>query len=60
MRDAIRASGLTQHELCKQTGIDQGLMSRFMHGKSMLSLRAVDRVAAVLDWHICCSAIHPS
>ena len=52
LREAIRASGLSQNRICIATEIDPGLMCRFLSGKSMLSLRATDKVAAMLDLHI--------
>ena len=51
LRAAIKNSGMSRYRICKETGIDEGLMSRFMTGKSMLSLRAADRVGALLDLH---------
>ena len=52
IRLSIKSSGLTQSEISRKADIDTGQMSRFMSGKSMLSLRAVDRVAAMLGLHI--------
>ncbi len=52
LREAIRASGLAQRQICLKAGVDPGLMSRFLSGKSMLSLRAADKVAALLNLHI--------
>ena len=52
LREAIRASGLSQNRICIATKIDPALMCRFLSGKSMLSLRATDKVAAMLGLHI--------
>jgi transcriptional regulator with XRE-family HTH domain len=33
IRAAIRASGVSQYRLSKDTGLDQAMLSRFMNGK---------------------------
>jgi transcriptional regulator with XRE-family HTH domain len=40
--------GISVYRLAKRTGLDQGHLSRFLHGTSQLSLPALQRVAAVL------------
>ena len=52
IRLSMKSSGLRQSEMARKADIDTGQMSRFMSGKSMLSLHAVDRVAVILDLHI--------
>ena len=52
LRGAIREGGLSQGAICRATEIDPGLMSRFMNERSMLSLRAADKVAQLLGLRI--------
>ncbi len=52
LREAIKASGLTQRQICLKAHVDPGLMSRFLSGKSMVSLRVADRLAELLGLHI--------
>ena len=52
LRRLIEASGLSRYAICKQIGIDQSAMSRFMHGKGGLSLEIVDRLCEVLRLEI--------
>jgi len=48
IRQAVDASGLSRYRICKETGIDKGLMSRFMAGKGTLSMQTLDAVADLL------------
>lgn len=52
IRGAIKRSGLSRYAICKATGTDQALLSRFMAGKSGLSLDTLDRIAQALDLRI--------
>jgi hypothetical protein len=52
IRDAVDASGLSRYAICKAIGLNQGAMSRFMSGKSGLSLAIIDRIAALLGLEI--------
>ncbi len=52
IRRAIDRSGLSRYAICKKTGIDKGLMSRFMAGKSGLSMASLDALADVLGLDI--------
>ncbi len=48
LRRAIDKSEMSRYAICKKTGIDQAVLSRFMHGKTGLSIRAVDLLYACL------------
>lgn len=52
IRKAVDKSGVTRYRLAKETGIDQGALSRFHHGKAGLSLNALDRLGAYLGLEI--------
>lgn len=42
LRRAIEKSGLTQYQICQETGIDKATLSRFMNGKGGLSIEAIE------------------
>jgi transcriptional regulator with XRE-family HTH domain len=48
LRRAIRESGMTRYALWKETGVDQGTLSKFMSGQSGLSLQSVDKLCDAL------------
>jgi transcriptional regulator with XRE-family HTH domain len=52
VREAIEDSGMSRYRICKELGMDQATMSRFMHGKQGLSLEDLDALAALLDLHV--------
>ena len=52
VRRAIDGSGLSRYAICKRIGLDQAVMSRFMSGKGMVSLKVLDRLAGSLDLHV--------
>jgi len=52
VRLAIDASGMSRYRICKELGMDQAAMSRFMHGKSGISIDQLDALAALLDLHV--------
>jgi transcriptional regulator with XRE-family HTH domain len=47
LRAAVDAADRTRYRICKDAGIDQATMSRFMNGAG-LSLEVVDRLAEAL------------
>ena len=49
VRAAIRASGLSQADLCRRAGLEEAALSRFLSEKTGLTLASVDRLAEVLD-----------
>jgi transcriptional regulator with XRE-family HTH domain len=48
IRQAIDASGVSRYRICKQIGLDQALLSRFMQDRSGLSVQTLDALADVL------------
>jgi transcriptional regulator with XRE-family HTH domain len=52
IRRAVDASGLTRYRICKQLGIAESTMSRFMSGQGGLSMEYLDRLAELLDLRI--------
>jgi|GEM_PF-5595276 len=45
---AIQAEGISRRRLCKLSGVDQGLLSNWEHGRRGLSTRVVDALAQTL------------
>jgi transcriptional regulator with XRE-family HTH domain len=52
IRQAVRESGLTPYRICKDTGIDQGQMSRFLSGQMWLGEDTMNRLAEYLGWRL--------
>jgi hypothetical protein len=52
IRQAIDASGLSRYRICKETGILQSVMSRFMSGQGGLSLERLDVLADLINLNI--------
>ena len=52
LRKAIRASNKTRYRLWQETGIDQGLLVRFMNRKSGLSIESVEKLIEALGLEI--------
>lgn len=48
VRRAIEKSGVTRYRICREAGIDQASISRFMAGKTGLTTASLDRLADVL------------
>ena len=47
-RNAIDASNLSRYRICKEIGIAEATMSRFMNRKGSLSMATLDRLADLL------------
>lgn len=52
IRKAIDASELSRYRICKEIGITQPTMSRFMSGQAWLSMPTLDKIAELLDLNI--------
>jgi transcriptional regulator with XRE-family HTH domain len=52
IRAAVDGSGLSRYRICKDVGIAQATLSRFMNGKGGLSMDSLDRLAALLNLRI--------
>ena len=48
LRKIIRSSGLTRYEIAKRSTVSQATLSRFMAGKSSITLDVMDELADVL------------
>jgi transcriptional regulator with XRE-family HTH domain len=48
LRSAIENAKMSVYSLCRITGIDKAVMSRFMSGRRGLSLTSIDRICNVL------------
>jgi DNA-binding phage protein len=48
LRRAIESSEKTRYQIHKETGIDQGNLSRFMHGGGGLSIESIDKLCDCL------------
>jgi len=49
LRRAIEESPVTQYRLAKVSGIDKGILSRFIRGERTITLATAARLAEALD-----------
>lgn len=49
---AMEAEDISAYKISMETGLDQGLLSRFLRGKSPLSLRALTLVLDALGYEL--------
>jgi hypothetical protein len=52
IRAAVDASELSRYRICKEIGISESTMSRFMAGKGGLSMGSLDPLASLLGLEI--------
>jgi transcriptional regulator with XRE-family HTH domain len=52
VRKAIKESGVSRYAISKATGIDQGQLSKMIHGKCGLGLDGLEKLADALGWEI--------
>ena len=48
LRKIIRDSEMTQYAICKETGIDKAVLSKFVHGERGMSLESLDALGKCL------------
>ena len=49
IREAIRKSGKSRYAIAKETGIDEGQLSKFMRGKAGLSLANLEAILETIN-----------
>ncbi len=52
LRQAIENCGKTRYQISQDTGIDQAILSRFIHGKGGLSMPVLDVLGEYLGLHV--------
>ena len=52
VRSAMEAENISAYRISTETGLSQGLLSRFLRGQSPLSLRALTLVLDVLGYEL--------
>jgi plasmid maintenance system antidote protein VapI len=52
LRQLLDDCGLSRYRLCKELGIAESTLSRFMSGERGLTMKCLDRLAALLDLHV--------
>jgi transcriptional regulator with XRE-family HTH domain len=52
IRLAIDASGMSRYRVCKEIGLPESTLSRFMSGQGGLAVKTLDKIADLLDLHI--------
>jgi plasmid maintenance system antidote protein VapI len=52
LRRAVDGCGLSHYRLCKELGIAESTLSRFMSGQRGLTMKCLDRLADLLDLHV--------
>jgi transcriptional regulator with XRE-family HTH domain len=52
VRDAVNASGLSHYAICKALELSQGTFSRFMSGRSGISMKNLDQLGELLDLEV--------
>jgi hypothetical protein len=57
LRGAVDACERSRYRLCKDLGIAESTLSRFMSGERGLTLKCLDRLAALLDLHLAAGVV---
>ena len=52
VQSAMEAEGMSAYKISMETGLSQGLLSRFLRGQSPLSLRALSLVLDTLGYEL--------
>jgi transcriptional regulator with XRE-family HTH domain len=53
LRQVIDASVMTREALAQASGVDASVISRFMTSERTITLKTVDKLAAVLELRLC-------
>ena len=48
LREILDTGPMTRYRVGKESGVDQGQLSRFVLGKGQMTFRTLDRIGAVL------------
>lgn len=52
LKEALKGEEITAYQVSKDLGIDRGQLSRFLNGKSSLSLNLLERIAEYLGYDL--------
>jgi transcriptional regulator with XRE-family HTH domain len=52
LRRAVDGCGLSRYRICRELGIAESTLSRFMSGERGLTMKCLDLLAALLDLHV--------
>jgi transcriptional regulator with XRE-family HTH domain len=52
IRRAVETCGRSRYRICKELGIAESQMSRFMNGKGWLGEGTLNALAELLDYHV--------
>jgi len=52
LKDILTREGVSAYRVCKDLGLDKGQLSRFLNGKSNLTLAKIERIADYLGYDL--------
>ena len=52
VRRAVEDCGLSRYRICRELGIAESTLSRFMSGERGLTMKCLDSLAELLDLHV--------
>lgn len=52
LKDILTREGVSAYRVCKDLGLDKGQLSRFLNGKSNLTLLKIERIADYLGYDL--------
>jgi transcriptional regulator with XRE-family HTH domain len=52
LKDILTREGVSAYRICKDLGLDKGQLSRFLNGKSNLTLAKIERIADYLGYDL--------
>jgi len=56
LKEAIRRSNMTVYQICKEAGISQIMVSRFVSGERDIRMATADKLASVLELRVTAKA----